>query len=106
MKHKSIRQALEYVANNPAPSSDSPIEMPVWELIGRSVFDIANKPDPRVRGAKARATRAQKILLDRLVGRRRPGTHPAQVENDEIEFLDLTLMELGSSAPTEETADD
>jgi hypothetical protein len=26
-----------------------------------------------------------------MVGRRRPGTHPAQVESEQIEFIDLTV---------------
>ena len=105
MKNKTIQQALEAVANNPVPSSSDPIDQPVHELVCQALFDIANKPDRRVRGAMARATRAQKIVLDRLVGRRRAGTHPAQVRSDEIDFLDLTQSEIGATEPTEEPTD-
>ncbi|GEP27956.1 hypothetical protein CLE01_25540 [Cryobacterium levicorallinum] len=57
----------------------------------RKLFELANSPDKKVRGSMARATKAQKIILDRLVGRRRPGTHPAQVQVDAINFIDLTV---------------
>ncbi len=89
MKHKSIREALEYVAAHPVSTSD-PIDTPVYELVAQSLFDIANKPNRKVRGSMARANRARKIIFDRLVGRRRTGTHPAQVQGDEIDFVDLT----------------
>ena len=89
MKHKSIKEALEYVSNNPVSAVD-PIEAPVYDLVARALFDIANMPDKRVRGSMARATRARKIIFDRLVGRRKTGTHPAQVVTEEIEFYDLT----------------
>lgn len=89
MKHKEIYDALMFVAENPV-STAAPIEMPVWELVGRKLFEIANSPDSRVRGSMVRATKAQRILLDRMVGRRRPGTHPAQLRGDEIDFVDLT----------------
>ena len=88
-KHKTVRQALESTANDPEIHGDT-IAAPVWKLVCVTLFDIANKPDPKVRGAMARATRAQKIILDRMVGLRKPGSHPAQMTNDEIEFLDLT----------------
>lgn len=90
-RNKSVQDALQYVADHPMPSTDAPIDMPIWELISRKVFEIANTPDQRVRGSMVRATKAQKILLDRLVGRRRPGTHPAQVNSEEIDFVDLTM---------------
>ena len=38
----------------------------------------------------ARATKAQKLIFNRLVGTRRPGTHPVARQNGGIEFLDLT----------------
>lgn len=91
MKHKSIREALELVASRPAPTTD-PIETPVYELVSQTLFDIANNPDKKVRGSMARATRARKIIFDRLVGRRRTGTHPAQLKGEEIEFRDLTVV--------------
>lgn len=91
-KHRSVHDALKYVSEHSTPSTEDQIQMPVYEAVARKLFSIANSPDPRVRGSEARATRAQKIILDRLVGRRAPGTAPAQGESDEIEFLDLTAM--------------
>ena len=89
MVSKSIRDALEYVAKHPEPTLD-PIDTPVWELVARSLYDIANNPQPKIRGGLARATRAQRMILDRKVGRRRTGTHPAQKEQTSIAFKDLT----------------
>ena len=97
MKHKTIPEALQFVADHPRPSSDAPVDMPIWELVARKLFEIANQPNPSVKGSMSRATRAQKLILDRLVGRRRPGTHPAQVKGDEIEFVDLTVGVLDAS---------
>ena len=85
-----IREALQKVADNPVPSTDIVIDVAVHELVARTLFDIANNPDTKVRGSLQRATRAQKILMNRLVGRRRPGTHPAARASEGIEFLDLT----------------
>ena len=89
MKHKTIKQALESVVANPTMTTD-PIEAPIWQHVALTLFDIANKPDAKVRGSVARANRAQKIIFERLVGRRKAGTHPAQIKGDEIEFYDLT----------------
>ena len=91
MKHKTVKQALEYVAGRP----DDPLDLnaPVYAHVAQALFDIANKPDPKVRGAMARASRAQKIIFDRLVGLRRAGTHPAAAKDDTIEYRDLTKME-------------
>ena len=89
-RHKSIAEALQYVAANPARSTDAPIDAPVYELVARALFQVANSPDQGVRGSLAKANRAQKLIFNRMVGRRRPGTHPAQVQSEEIEFIDLT----------------
>jgi hypothetical protein len=86
----SIRQALQFVADNPQPATDVQLDLPVHELISRALFRIANNPDNRVRGSMARATRAQKIILNRLVGTRRPGSHPAASKVGDLEFVDLT----------------
>lgn len=90
MKSKSIKQALEHAANNPDAVLD--LDAPVYVHVAHALFDIANRPDPKVRGSMARATRAQKLILDRMVGLRRSGTHPAVAKDDTIEFLDLTVM--------------
>lgn len=89
----SIRQALNYVANHPDPPEE-PINTPVWELVCRNLFDIANSPNPKVRGSMGRANRAQTIIMDRMVGTRAPGTAPAKRVNDGLRFVDLTSGEL------------
>ena len=106
MKSKTIPEALQYVADHPQPSSDNALLMPAWEHVSRSLFEIANSPNPKVRGSMARATKAQKISLDRLVGRRRPGTHPAQSRTDEIEFVDLTQAVIQLPEPEVEEDED
>jgi len=88
-RHKSIAEALQYVTDHQAQGA--PIDAPVYELVARALFQVANSPDASVRGSFAKANRAQKMILNRLVGRRRPGTHPAQTQSEEIEFLDLTV---------------
>jgi len=89
-KHKTIKQALDYVGENPTWPTTPPLDMPVWEIVARNLFDIANTPDVRVVGSMARATRAQKIIMNRTTGTRRAGTHPAQRASKQIEFKDLT----------------
>ena len=86
----SIREAIQYVADHPEPATDVVIDLKVHELVARTLFDIANNPDTRVRGSMVRATRAQKIIMNRLVGLRKPGTHPAARESAGIDFVDLT----------------
>lgn len=90
-RNKTIAEALQYVADHPNQSNKDTLDVPAWELTARVLFHIANNPDKRVRGSMGRATRAQKMIMDRLSGRRRPGTHPAQVGADPIDFVDLTL---------------
>jgi hypothetical protein len=94
-KHKTIKQALEYVDRNPEWPSDQVrqrLEMPVWELVARNLFDIANNPDSTVIGSVAKATRAQKIILDRLTGTRRAGTGPAVANAKKVVMADLTVF--------------
>ena len=90
MSHKTVEQALQYVADHP-DITRPPIDTPVWELVARTIYGIANSPDKRVRGSMGRAHAAQKILLDRMVGRRRPGTAPVQTGGAEVTFVDLTV---------------
>lgn len=88
-RHRGVREALRHVANNPEVTT-APIDTPVWELIARILFEIANSPNAAVRGSMTRATRAQKMITDRMVGKRRAGSHPAQAKQHEVTFLDLT----------------
>lgn len=94
MKTVTIRQALQQVADYPQPLSDEVIQMPVHELVSRALFDIANRPDASERGSMARANKARKMILDRMVGKRRAGSHPATRTRVSVEFVDLTGGEL------------
>lgn len=89
MKHVTVREALQAVADNPIPSDDE-IQTRVHELLARSIYDIANRPEANKRGSLARANKARKILLERLVGRRRAGSHPATRTRVAVTFVDLT----------------
>ena len=93
MKNKPIPEALQYVADNPNPRRD-PIDSPVWELVCRALYELANSPDPRVRGSMGRATAAQRIILDRLTGTRRMGTNPAVRNANALTILDLAGTEI------------
>lgn len=90
MKHVTIQQALQNVANNPLMLTDEVLQAPAHELVCRSLFEIANKPSSSSRGSLSRANKARKIILDRLVGKRKPGSHPATRTVEHIEFVDLT----------------
>lgn len=90
MAHVTVQQALQYVADHPVPAHDNLLELPVWELVSRELFEIANRPDVKVRGSMVRATKAQRVIFDRLVGVRKPGTKPVSSKAEEIEFVDLT----------------
>lgn len=94
MKHVTIKQALQLVADNPTMQTDEIIQIPVHELIARSLYEVANNPDQKVRGSLSRANKARKMILDRLVGTRRPGSHPATRVDVPIEFVDLTDKEV------------
>lgn len=86
---KSIREALKYVSDHPEPQGD-PLDMPVWEHVCRALFEHAHNPNPKVRGSMARATKAQEMILDRMVGKRRPGSRPISGGKTQVEFEDLT----------------
>lgn len=85
-----IRQSLQYVADHPVPATDVQLELPAHEMVSRTLFEIANNPDARDRGSLTRAHRAQKLIANRLVGTRRPGTHPVARERQGLRFVDLT----------------
>lgn len=88
----TIQQALTRVSEKWESARDMDIiGTPVYELIGFTLFDIANSGDARVRGSIRRSTRAQKIIMNRMVGLRRPGSRPITRENDGLEFVDLTV---------------
>lgn len=87
----TVRQALQHVHDYPG-SREITVESPVSDVISRILFEIAMTPDPKVKVSMARAVRAQKMISERLVGRRRAGTHPAQARSTTVEFVDLTAQ--------------
>lgn len=95
MKIVTIRQALQNVADYPQLMTDELIQVPVHELVARALFEIANRPDANERGSMARANKARKMIMDRMVGKRRPGSHPATKNVVSVDFVDLTGRELG-----------
>lgn len=90
VNHYTVQQALQLVADHPMMETTEVTQIRVHELVARSLFDIANQPDANVRGSLARANKARKIILDRLVGTRRPGSHPATRVDVPVTFVDLT----------------
>ena len=90
MNRITIKDALQRVADYPQMMTDEVIQVPVHELVCRNLFEIANLPDANTRGSMARANKARKMILERLVGKRRPGSHPATRTEASIEFIDLT----------------
>lgn len=108
-RHKTVRDALRFVAANPHwpdENLESRLEMPVWELVARNLFDIANYPDAKVVGSVNKATRAQRILLDRLSGTRRMGTNPAVKRANKLQMVDLTVASIPPLEDTEEVTTD
>lgn len=93
--HTSIKQAMDHVANNPELTTDELISLPAHELVIRTLFEIANDAHPSKRGSLSRANVARKMIFDRMVGRRKAGSHPATRESAAVAFKDLT-GELGS----------
>lgn len=89
-KHVTVKKAIEYVSKHPQWSQEPAGECPIWEHVTRQLFEHANNPDTRVVGSIGRATRAQKIILNRHTGTRRAGTHPAQKVDKKIHMRDLT----------------
>lgn len=90
MKTVSVRQAMQAVADYPNMIDDDIIQHPVHELVCRALFEIANTPDQSVRGSLSRSNTAREMILNRMVGKRRAGSHPATRTTEQIEFVDLT----------------
>jgi hypothetical protein len=95
MKIVTIRQALQQVADNPTLKTDMLLDLPVYELVSRSLFEIANGAQLSERGSLNRANIARNMIFNRLVGRRRAGSHPATQVKVEIEFVNLTGEAIG-----------
>ena len=86
----TISEALKMYTKGKYANVD-PIDQPVHQLIADTLFRIANQPNTKKRGSLRRATNAQKLILDRMVGKRLPGTNPAAVKDTAIDFVDLTV---------------
>jgi hypothetical protein len=93
----SIRHALQHVADNPTVNTDVMLELPAYELVCRTLFQIANGAELDDRSSQSRANVARKLIFDRLVGKRRTGTHPATRQAVSLEFTDLTAHQVGDS---------
>lgn len=93
-KEVSVQDALRHVAENPVLKTDELIQVSVYELVCRTLFELANKPDANIKGSMRKANAARKIILDRMVGKRRAGSHPATRKEVVIDFKDLTGGEL------------
>ena len=89
----TIRQSLQHVADNPMVNTDMILDIPAHELVSRTLFDIANGAELDDKGSQARANIARKLIFDRLVGKRKAGTHPATRRAVSLEFKDLTTTE-------------
>lgn len=92
----SVSEAL-HKATSGDRSGKAPINEPVYMLIADTLFRIANSPDPKKRGSIRKATQAQKMILDRMVGKRLPGSNPAARKAVEINFVDLTVASIGGA---------
>lgn len=88
-KHKTIKQALDYVKAQPANKKPE-LDTECWELLARALYIHANSGNPEVIGSMGRANRAQRIILNRTTGRRRAGTHPFQRNQQQVTFHDMT----------------
>lgn len=96
MKVVTIRQALQHVADNPTLKTDVLLDVHTHELVARSLFEIANGVQISERGSLTRANVARNMIFNRLVGRRRAGSHPASGQKVELEFIDLIGSEIES----------
>lgn len=89
IKHRTVKEALEFVSRHPF-ADRPPIEMPVWELISRQLFEASHVVGGNTTTMK-RTVAAQKMIFDRLAGKRKPGTHPASPRGKrELKMVDLT----------------
>lgn len=94
MQKRTVREALQHVADYPAPVDDEVITMHTGELIARTLYDIANKPDANVRGSMARANKARRLIMNHLTGRRLSGTAPYEKKVASLRMQDLTGGEI------------
>ena len=96
MKIVTIKQALQRVTEHPEMETDDMLSVPVYELVTRTLFEIANGVQFEQRGSLTKATQARSMIFDRMVGKRKPGSHPARHETASLDFVDLTGGEVES----------
>nr|DAL38062.1 MAG TPA_asm: hypothetical protein [Caudoviricetes sp.] len=85
----TIAESLKQYTNGVHADTD-PIDRPVHQLIAEALYKLANTANPKKRGSLRQATAAQRIILDRTVGKRLPGSNPAARSEVRINFVDLT----------------
>jgi hypothetical protein len=95
MRVVTVKQSLQQVADHPNMDTDDLLNMKVYELVARSLFEIANGANLKSRGSMTRANLARQMILMRMVGRRRAGSHPATNTKVKLEFVDLTGEAIG-----------
>jgi hypothetical protein len=95
MRIITVRQALQQVADHPVMDTDDLLNVKVHELVARSLFEIANGANMNKRGSMNRANVARQMILMRMIGRRRAGSHPATNTKVRLEFTDLTGGAIG-----------
>lgn len=89
-RHKTVKEALAYVGSNPQWPDIPTLDVEIWEIVARNLYEHANNPNTREVGSMSRATRAQRIILDRTTGTRRAGTNPAVAGDQTVTLKDLT----------------
>ena len=94
MQKRTVREALQHVADYPVPLEGDVLTQHTGELICRTLYDIANKPDANVRGSMARANKSRRLIMNYLTGRRRSGTAPHEKKVASLRMQDLTGGEI------------
>jgi hypothetical protein len=95
MAHVTIQQSLQHVADNPTLPTDDLISVPAHLLISHTLFEIANGAQLDDNKSLARANTARTMIFQRLVGKRRAGSHPATRKQQSLTFKDLAGEESG-----------
>lgn len=90
MKITTIKQALQHVADHPEMKTDVILDVQVSELVSRTLYEIANGVQISERGSLTRANVARTMIFNRLVGKRRAGSHPATDQAVQLDMVDLT----------------
>lgn len=89
MANVTIQQALQNVVDHPDFGTDDLLALPAHELICRTLFDIANNAALADKKSMAAANTARTLIFQRLVGKRRAGSHPATRTRQQLVFKDL-----------------